>query len=122
MKKKTFRKLEVLLHFLTAFILLIKGCDELSRNLYFPGGIIVGLAVVVIIITVFWKTFYISPKQARQICYYLEAPALMVTAYMLHLEDKAFLPDIFFCAAMLYPAMGFISSKKFKEDSKKYLR
>ncbi|MDV6167876.1 hypothetical protein R1T16_05530 [Flavobacterium sp. DG1-102-2] len=121
MKKKTFRKLEVLLHFLTAFILLIKGCDELNRNLYFPGGIITGLAILILAITIFWKTFYISPKQARQICYYLEAPALLVTSYMLHLEGKNFLPDIFLVAAMLYPAMGIISSKKFKDYSKKYM-
>jgi len=121
MKKRTFRKLEILLHFLTAFIVLIKGCDELNRNLYFPGCITVGLAITILAITIFWKKFYIRPKQARQICYYLEAPALLITAYMLHLEGKDFLPDIFVVAAMLYPAMGFITSKRFKEDSKRYL-
>lgn len=120
MKKKTFRKLEVLLHFLTAFILIIKGVDEMSRRLYFPGSIILGLAVTILAITIFWKTFYISPRQARQVCYYLEAPALLVTSYVLYLEDKPFLPDIFLVAALLYPAMGLITSKKFKDSSKKY--
>ncbi|ALM48507.1 hypothetical protein AMR72_06080 [Flavobacterium psychrophilum] len=114
MKKKTFRKLEILLHFITAFILLIKGADELGRRLYFPGFIIIGLALLILAITIFWKTLYIRPKQARQVCYYLEAPALLVTAYVLHLENKPFLPSIFLIAALLYPAMGFISSKKFR--------
>jgi hypothetical protein len=120
MKKKTFRKLEVLLHFLTAFILIIKGVDEMSKRLYFPGSIILGLALVILVITIFWKTLYIRPKQARQVCYYLEAPALLVTSYVLYIEDKPFLPDIFLVAALLYPAVGLITSKKFKENNKKY--
>jgi hypothetical protein len=113
MNKKTFRKLEVLLHFLTTFILLIKGCDELNKRLYFPGGIILGLALTILVITIFWKPLYIAPKQARIVCYYLESPALLITAYVLYLEDKPFLPHIFFIAAMLYPVTGFITSKKF---------
>lgn len=112
MKKKTFRKLEMLLHFLTAFILLIKGGDELSKGLYFPGFIILGLAFVILTIIIFWKTLYISPKQARLVCYYLEAPALLITSYVLYLEEKPFLPYIFFVAAMFYPMVGFITSKK----------
>lgn len=112
MKKKTFRKLEVLLHFITAFILIIKGVDEMSRRLYFPGLIILGLALCILTLTIFWKTLYITPKQARQVCYYLESPALLVTAYVLHLEGKPFLPDIFLVAAMLYPMVGFMASKK----------
>lgn len=121
MKKKTFRKLEVLLHFLTAFILVIKGVDEMSRRLYFPGSIILGLALAILVITIFWKTLYISPRQARQVCYYLEAPALLITSYVLYLEGKPFLPDIFLVAALLYPAVGLITSKKFKENNKKYM-
>ena len=113
MKKKTFRKLEVLLHFLTSFVLLIKGCDELNRRLYFPGGIILGLAITILVIIIFWKPLYIRPKQAQLVCYYLEAPALLITSYVLYLENKPFLPYIFFIAAMLYPAMGFMTSKKF---------
>ena len=112
MKKKTFRKLEVLLHFLTAFILLIKGGDEIGKGLFFPGFIILGLAFIILTITIFWKTLYITPRQARQVCYYLEAPALLVTSYVLYLEDKQFLPDIFLVAAILYPMVGFITSKK----------
>lgn len=113
MKKKTFRKLEVLLHFLTSFVILLKGVDEINKGIYFPGLIILGLAFTILAITIFWKTFYIRPKQAREVCYYLECPALLVISYVLHLEGKPFMPDIFLIAAMLYPAVGFISSKKF---------
>lgn len=118
MKKKTFRKLEVLLHFVTAFILIIKGVDEMSRRLYFPGSIILGLALSILVITIFWKTLFISPKQARLVCYYLEAPALLITSYVLYLEGKQFLPHLFFIAAMLYPMVGFLSSKKPKDLKK----
>ncbi|MCO6148393.1 hypothetical protein [Flavobacterium sp. NRK1] len=121
MTKKTFRKLEVLLHFLTAFVLLIKGCDEMNRRLYFPGGIILSFTVIIFIITIFWKTLYISPKQARQICYYLESPALLIISYMLHLEGKMFLPDLFLIAAIIYPVMGYISSKKFRHIKDNFL-
>jgi membrane protein YdbS with pleckstrin-like domain len=121
MKKKTFRKLEVLLHFITAFILIIKGVDEMSRRLYFPGAIILGLAMVILCITIFWKTLYITPKQARQVCYYLEAPALLITSYVLYLENKPFLPDIFLVAALFYPVVGFLTSKKSKRFEKHHL-
>lgn len=93
----------------------------MSKRLYFPGSIILGLALAILVITIFWKTLYISPKQARQVCYYLEAPALLVTSYVLYLEGKPFLPDIFLVAALLYPAVGLISSKKFRENNKKYM-
>jgi hypothetical protein len=118
MKKKTVRKLELVLHFLTMLLLLIKGFDEISRRLYFPGGIITGLALIVLTILLFWKPLKIKPKQARIICYYVESPALLLTAYMLYLEQKEFLPHIFFIAGFMYPAVGFISSKKFKRLKK----
>lgn len=85
----------------------------MNRGLYFPGVIILGLALTILAITIFWKTFYIKPKQAREVCYYLECPALLIISYVLHLEGKPFMPDIFLIAGMLYPVAGFISSKKF---------
>ena len=120
MKKKTYRKLEVLLHFITAFILVIKGCDEINRHLYFPGGIILGLAAIILAINIFWRQFGIKPKQARAVCYYLESPALLITAYILHLEDKEFLPYIFFIAALMYPAMGYITLQPKKKHYRSF--
>jgi len=120
-KKRTFRKLEIFLHFLTSAILLIKGFDEIVKHLYFPGLILVGLGLLVIIITFFWRKLGIRPKQARIMCYYIEAPALFIIAYMLHLEKKEALPHIFLLAGMLYPMLGFISSKKFKRINKSSL-
>ena len=114
MNKKAFRRLEYFLHFLTELLLLIKGADEVSRGLYFPGLIITALALTVLVISLFYRRLKIRPKQARTICWYIEAPALLVTAYMLYLEKREFAPHIFLLAAIMYPAMGFISSKKFK--------
>ena len=121
MKKKTFRKLEALLHFLTALVLLLKSIDLIVSKLYFPGSILLGLAVIILIISIFWRKVGIKPKQGRIICYYLESPALLITAYVLSLEDKGNFPHIFLIAAILYPAMGFISSRKFKKLKKRSL-
>ena len=118
MKKKTARRLEYFLHFITALLLILKGIDEIIKELYYPGFIIIGLAVTVLIIAFFWRSLKIKPKQARIICWYLESPALLVTSYMLYLERKEFMPHIFLLAAIMYPAMGFISSKKFKRIRK----
>lgn len=118
MKKKTARKLESFLHFLTALLLIIKGAEEISKGLYYPGSIIAGLALIVVVITFFRRSLTIRPKQAHIICWYLEAPALLMTSYMLHLEKKEFMPHIFLIAAIMYPAVGFISSKKFKKIRK----
>ncbi|WP_297333233.1 hypothetical protein [Flavobacterium sp.] len=114
MRKRTVRRLEYFLHFLTALLLLIKGIHEISKGLYYPGIIIAGLSVTVFTIILFWRKLKIKPKQARVICWYLEAPALLLSSYMLYLEKKEFMPYLFFLAAVMYPAMGFISSKKFK--------
>ena len=114
MKKKTFRRLEILLHFLTAFIILIKAADLMARGVYYPGGILSGLAFTILIISLYWRRLDIKPRQARVTCYYLEAPALLVMAYVLHLEGNESLPHVFIISAIIYPAMGFISSKRFK--------
>jgi hypothetical protein len=119
MKKKTFRKLEALLHFLTALVLLLKGVDLIARKLYFPGVILLGLAMVILVISIFWRKIGIKPKQGRIICYYLESPALLITAYVLYLENKENFPHIFLIAALIYPMMGFISSRKFKRIKKR---
>ena len=118
MKKKTARKLEYFLHFITALLLIIKGIDEVVKGLYFPASIILGIALLVFILIFFWRKLKIKPKQVRITCWYLESPALLVVSYVLHLEKKEFTPYIFLLAAIMYPAMGFISSKKFKKIRK----
>lgn len=118
MKKRTIRNLEIFLHFLTAFILLIKGYDEIKKGLYYPALIIIGLAMTVLIIMIFWRKLRIRPKEARTACYYIESPAMFITAYVLYLEQKESLPPIFIMAGIIYPAVGFISSKKFKRFSR----
>ena len=115
MKKKTVRRLEYFLHILTAIVLLLKGFDEAGKGLYFPGFIITVPAVIVLAVILFWRKLKITPKHSRVTCYYLEAPALLVTAYVLYLEGKEFYTEFFFLAALLYAGVGFVSTKRFKK-------
>jgi len=94
--------------------LLLKGFDEIKRHLYFPASIILALATTILVIAFLWKPLKIVPKQARQICYYLECPALLLTAYLLYLEGKGSMPHIFLIAGIMYPVVGYITSKKAK--------
>jgi len=118
MKKKTARQLEFFLHLLTSAVLLLKGCSEIVEGKSFPGLIISCLALLVPLLLFLWKPLRITPKQARIACYYIESPALIVTAYVLYLEGKEFHPYLFLIAALLYPVVGLISSKKFKRLKK----
>jgi hypothetical protein len=122
MRKRTVRKVELFLHILTACLLLLKGYLQMSKHLYFPGLIILALGICVLTISLLWKVFRITPKEARVACYYIEAPALMIISYMLHLEDKEFAPYLFLIAGLLYPVAGFISSKRFKKLRKPHQR
>lgn len=114
MKKKTLRRLELLLHLTTSVVLILKGYSEVIEGKFFPGFILTGLALIVPIILFLWKVLHIKPREARVACYYIESPALLVAAYTLYLEGREFHPYLFFIAGLLYPAVGFISSKKFK--------
>ena len=120
MKKKNIRRLETLLHILTSIILLIKGYDQFTKGIYFPAFILFGFGFLVLSIILFWRKLKIRPKQARVSCYFIESPALLVTAYILSLEGRDSLPFIFSLAALLYPAVGFISTKKARKPFKQH--
>jgi len=118
MKKRTARQLEFALHILTAVVLALKGYSEVTQGKPFPGLIILGIAAIVPVLLLLWRPLKMTPKQARIACYYVESPAMFLTAYMLYLEGREFHPYLFLIAALLYPAAGFISSKKFKRIRK----
>lgn len=118
MKKKTSRKLEFFLHILTSIVLLLKGLTEINAGLYISGSIIILFSLLVPFFIFGWKLLKIRPRQAKIACYYLESPALFATSYVLYLEGREFSPYIFALAAILYPAVGFISSRKFKNMKK----
>ncbi len=122
MKKRKTRRLEIALHIITIFILLIKTADLLKKGLFFPGSIILVIAFTALAILCFRRSFSIRARHAGIICLYLEAPALLVIAYTLHLEGKELLPYLFFLAGIIYPASGFIASKKFKQIRKPPLK
>ena len=56
MKKRTVRKLEYLLHVLTAIILALKASLETARGLYFPAVILIIPALTVLVILLLAKT------------------------------------------------------------------
>lgn len=118
MKKKIVRRAEVFLHLVTSSVLILKSADEFGKRLYFPGGILLGLALCVLCLLFLWRRLAILPRHARVACYYIEAPALFVTAYVFSLEQKELLTYLFLLSAILYPAVGFVSSKKFKRIKK----
>ena len=120
MKKKVLRKTETFLHFLTAAIILIKGYDELTKHIFFPAFILLSFGLLVLVTMLLWRPLRIKPKEARRSCYFIEAPALLVISYVVYLEGRHTVPYIFLIAAFLYPAMGFISSKKWKKINKQH--
>jgi O-antigen ligase len=109
--RKTKRYLEFALHLITISALLYKGSDEVYKKLYFPGGIILGLALLAMVVTLFWKQFKIPPRIARQTSYYLEAPALMLSGYVFYLEHAMGYAQACFIAGLAYCAIGFLSTR-----------
>ena len=122
MKKRTMRRLELVLHMITVLILLLKALDLLKQHLYFPAFIILMAAVSALAVITFKRQMRIRSKYAGIICFYIEAPALLVIAYALHLEGKPMLPYIFFTAGLMYPVAGFIATKKFRQIKKPPLK
>ena len=121
MKKKAVRKLEVLLHVLTSVIFLIKGYDQLIKAIYFPAIILLSLGLLVMALNLFWKKFKVRPKHARTACYFIEAPALLIIAYIVYLEGRHTTPYAFFIASVMYPMVGLISTKKTGKINKQHL-
>ena len=112
MKIKPFRLLEMLLHSITVAALLLKSFDEIAKGLFFPGFIILGLAVTAMVITFFWKQLNMAPRIARLACYYLEAPAMLITSFIFHSEQNARLSQLFLIIAISGPVYGFLTSVK----------
>lgn len=115
MKKRTLRRLELLILGLTPILLLFKAYDEILRKVFFPAFIILGLCIVLLIVLIFWKPLNIAPKQARILCYYIAAPAFIIACYMSYLENKKHMATLFLCAALLYPLAGFMFTKRLKK-------
>ncbi|WP_129583030.1 hypothetical protein [Flavobacterium cyanobacteriorum] len=120
MKKKKTQKLETALHLLTVLVLLLKAFDLYRRDQYIPATIISVLAATALIIITFRRRLGMRSRKAGITCFYLEAPALMAVALVLHREGNEFLPLMFFIAAVIYPVAGFIASKKFKQIKNLY--
>ena len=117
--RKAKRYLEFLMHIITTAALLYKGYDEVSKHLYYPGFIILGLALIAMTVTLFWRQLKIQPRIARQTSYYVEAFGLFVTAYVFYLEQQNTYSRYCLIAAFAYCAIGFLSTRvKFGKQKK----
>jgi Ca2+/Na+ antiporter len=105
------RYIEFIIHLVIISALLYKGYDEVSRGLYFAGGIILGLAAIAMVITLFWKQFKIPPRIARQTCYYIEAPALFVSAYVFYLDKQIAYFNYCIIAGLACCVVGYLSTR-----------
>lgn len=118
MRKRTVRKLEWLLHSITILLLLIKAADLAGRQLYLPSAAITVLSLVSLGVLLLRRELGMGTRKAHIACYYIEAPALLLIAYTLYIDGNDFLPYIFLLAALIYPAVGFTGSKKFRHIKK----
>ncbi|RYD90056.1 MAG: hypothetical protein EOP54_24575 [Sphingobacteriales bacterium] len=109
--RKTKRYLEFVMHLVTISALLYKGVDEVRKGLYYPGSIILGLAVIAMIVTLFWRQFKIQPRIARQTSYYLEAAGLFLSGYVFYLEHHHGYSQACIIAGFAYCAIGFLSTR-----------
>jgi len=109
--RKAKRYLEFIMHLITTGALVYKGYDQISKHLYFPGGIILGIAAIAMVITLFWRQFKIPPRIARQTSYYVEAFGLFFTAYVFYLEDNITYCQYCLIAGFVYCIIGFLSTR-----------
>lgn len=105
------RYFEFFVHLIIIGALLYKGYDEVNKHLYFPGGIILGFAAIAMIVTLFWKPFKMPPRIARQTCYYIEAAALFLTAYVYYVEKNIAYTNYCIIAGLACCAVGFLSTR-----------
>jgi hypothetical protein len=109
--RKAKRYFEFFVHLVIIGALLYKGYDEVTKHLYFPGIIILGLSAIAMVITFFWKQFKMPPRLARQSCYYIETLALLLTAYVYYLEKNIAFTNYCIITGVACAVVGFLSTR-----------
>ena len=107
--KKFLRITEILLHSVIIALVLWKGFLLFKIGLYFPALMIMGLSLITISITIYWKKLRLAPRQARQACYYLEGVIFLIL-YALCTVHERNLAQVLLMAAILFPFIGFVTS------------
>jgi len=112
MESKRKHRLEIMLHILTAMILMIKGYDKIGHHHLAAGGIIVGFGILVLFIALFGEKMGLSHKTAKLVCYAVESVALFITAYVFFGDGKKFIPYLYAFAAVMYLVAVVLTAKK----------
>ncbi len=112
MKKSQSTKLEMAIHLLTAFVLLLKGFDKLAHGHYALGAIIFLFGLFVIVITVSHKQLQISHIKTKALVYTIEGIALLLIAYLYFNESKVYLPYFFLLPSIAFFIVAAITFKK----------
>jgi len=112
---KTFHpKLEVFLHLMTAFVLLLKGFDKITHHHLISGTTLLVLTVAVLALVFLGERLYLSHSKVKQACLLIESLALSVVALVFFQEGRVYLPYAFGTCALAYLVVAFVHYKKHK--------
>ncbi|MFP9099720.1 hypothetical protein ACLI09_11755 [Flavobacterium sp. RHBU_24] len=117
--KRILRKTEILLHSVIIALVLWKGILLFREGMYFPAGLVTGLSLTAMAITIYWKKLRLAPREARQASYYIEGLAFL-TLYVLCTTHERNLAQLLMMASIVFPFIGFATS--LKTSKKKVVR
>lgn len=110
--KKLARKIEMLLHALLTGVLIFRAVLLIKDGLYYPGGIMMGLLLAAVVISLFWKQLKLAPRDARLACYYLEAPTLLLNYVVFNIEGDVLAAQVCLIATVSLPFIGYATAIK----------
>lgn len=110
--------LETIGHYLTAFVVLLKGFDKLGV----PGKtayaiILVAIGLIILTGTIFHHRFEKSPKHFKGVIFLLEALTMGIVGYLYAKDGKEFLPYVCYLASAIFVLAAVIYFSKAKRKS-----
>ena len=105
------RKTEMLLHSVIIALLLWKGVMLFMSGMHFPALLILGLSLMAMVISIYWKKFRLLPREAREACYYIEGGVFLILYVLCNAHERN-LAQLLLMAAIVFPFIGFATSLK----------
>lgn len=102
--------LQNLTHYITSFVIIMKGVSKLENFQVYYGYVILFLltGTGVILATIFHKKLEKRMKKISAVIYFLEGLVLLLIAKLYFDEGKSILPYVFLAAGLLSLAAGVI--------------